>query len=122
MITTEQLEALCGWEFDASDITRAGAIIDLVTAAVEGVLGRPAPEDPPPALVAVVSSASLRMFQNKGGVQQESIGGFSAAYPFAGRVLNTEEVAMVRASRGTAVTSIRITTDATQPEVTTEEV
>jgi hypothetical protein len=111
--TADQLEALAGVTFTSAETTRADAILTLCVTAAEGILGRPLGEEAPPGVTAAILSASLRQFQNPGGVQQESIGGISTAYPSAGRLFTGEELVMIRQARGNSVTSVRVTTDAT---------
>lgn len=111
--SADQLEALSGVELSAAEINRAEAILSLCVTAAEGVFGRPLGDSPPAGVVAAVLSASLRQFQNAGGVQQESIGGISVSYPSAGRLFTGEELVMIRQARGNTATSVRLTTDTT---------
>jgi len=111
-ITVEQLEDLAGFTFDASDQARAAAIIELLVKAAEGITGRPVGENPHPLVEAAVTSAALRMMQNKAGVAQESIGGYQAQYPMPGRLFINEELVMLRSAAGNQVTTIRIRTEA----------
>lgn len=111
-ITVEQLEDLAGYTFDASDTARAAAIIDLLVKAAEGITGKPVGENPHPLVEAAVTSAALRIIQNKAGVSQESVGGYQAQYPMPGRLFINEEMVMLRSAAGNQVTTIRIRTEA----------
>jgi hypothetical protein len=111
-ITVEQLEDLAGFTFDTSDQTRAAAVITLLVTAAEGITGKPVGETPHPLVEAAVTSAALRIMQNKAGVSQESIGGYQAQYPMPGRLFINEEMVMLRSAAGNQVTTIRIRTEA----------
>lgn len=121
-VTVETLEDLCGFEFDASDMARAAAIIELLTKAAEGITGQPLGETPHPLVEAAVTSAALRQMQNKGGVQGETIGGYSAQYPMPGRLFITEELTMLRSAAGNQVTTVRIRTEAGTEAAEAEQV
>lgn len=111
-VTVEQLEDLAGYTFDTSDQARAVAIIELLTTAAEGITGKPVGDTPHPLVVAAITSAALRLIQNKAGVSQESIGGYQAQYPMPGRLFINEEMVMLRSAAGNQVASIRIRTEA----------
>lgn len=111
-VTVEQLEDLAGFTFDAADTARAAAIIDLLTTAAEGITGKPVGDTPHPLVQAAITSAALRLIQNKAGVSQESIGGYQAQYPMPGRLFISEEMIMLRSAAGNQVTTIRIRTEA----------
>lgn len=112
MVTVETLEDLCGFEFDASDTARATAIIELLMTAAEGITGQTIGNDPHPLVEAAITSAALRQMQNRSGAAQESIGGYQAQYPMAGRLFINEELVMLRSAAGNQITSVRIRTEA----------
>jgi hypothetical protein len=109
MLNVEQLEALCGYEFDESDRSRADAVINFVETAAEGVIGSPLDLLVNEAGVkAVCISAALRMMQNKGGVATETIGGFTAQYPTSGRIFTPEESLLLRRNQAGSVGTVKI--------------
>jgi hypothetical protein len=111
VITVQNLADLCGYEFDEDEERRGGAIIQTLTIAAEGIIGGPIDvANPHPAVISAISSASLRMMQNKAGVIGETIGGFTAQYPNAGSLFTVEERTMLRSARSAAVGTIVIRT------------
>jgi hypothetical protein len=119
IITTTELSDLCGYEFDPSDEARATAVIALLETAATGVVGTLDEDNPHPLVVAAITSAALRQMQNRSGVTGETIGGFTAQYPSAGRLFTGEELVMLRSARGTRVGTIRLRTHGST-ETTTE--
>jgi hypothetical protein len=109
MLNVEQLEALCGYEFDDLDRSRAEAVINFVETAAEGVIGSPLDLLVNEAGVkAVCISAALRIMQNRGGVSTETIGGFTAQYPTAGRIFSNEESLLLRRNQTGSVGTVKI--------------
>jgi hypothetical protein len=110
LITVKQLSDLCGYDFDDSDKKRAAAIINMVQQAAEGLIGYSVTLETNSLVFAVISSASLRMMQNKPGVATETIGNFTAQYPMPGRLFTSEEMSLLANARSTGSGSVRITT------------
>jgi hypothetical protein len=56
----------------------------------------------------VVVSAAMRMMQNKAGVATETIGGFTAQYPAAGRIFTNEETMLLRRAQANSAGTVVI--------------
>ena len=109
MVTVQELELLCGYEFDTSDTGRAEAVIKMVSTAAEGILGAPLDFVVNEAAVnSVITSAALRMMQNKSGLSTETIGGYTAQYPSGGKMFLPEEMMMLKNSRSNTVGTVKI--------------
>jgi len=110
IISTTELSDLCGYVFDDADEARATAVITLLETAATGVVGVINEDNPHPLVVAAITSAALRQMQNRSGVTGETIGGFTAQYPSAGRLFSGDELVMLRSARGTRAGTIRLRT------------
>jgi hypothetical protein len=93
---TDDIGALIGRDLTEDEENRAEACIALVSLAADAVLPNIDPSSVPAAVTAVVLSASLRRWLNPAGVMQESVGGYSASHPDAGKLLTDDELAVLR--------------------------
>lgn len=108
VVTSQQLEELCGYEFDDSELARSEAVISLVVTAAEGITGTEINDDAPPAVVAAITSSCLRYIHNQSGASTETIGGFTAQYANAGRIFSPEETLMLKTARAKRVGTINL--------------
>jgi hypothetical protein len=108
VVTAQQLEELCGYEFDPGDILRAEATISFIVTAAEGIVGQTIDEDAHPLVVAAITASCVRHMHNQSGASTETIGGFTAQWANAGRIFSNEETAMLRSARGQRVGTINL--------------